>query len=122
MILVDTSVWIEHFRLGNNGLTKLLDNTQVLMHPFVIGELACGNLNQRRKILNGLNWLPQANMASDSEVLYFIESQKLMGQGIGYIDTHLLASVTLTHAAGIWTRDKRLEMVAFDMNLGWQPG
>jgi hypothetical protein len=117
MILVDTSVWIDHLRTGDERLVELLDNSQVFMHSFVIGELACGNLHRRDEVLSLLNDLPQAPVASQEEVLYFIESKKLMGKGIAYIDAHLLASAALAEAALIWTRDKRLQKVASKLKL-----
>ena len=116
MTLVDTSVWIDHLRSGEDGLTKLLQSAQVLIHPFIIGELACGNLRNRREIMTLLADLPQITVATDSEVLFFIERQALMGQGIGYIDAHLLAAVALESPARLWSRDKRL--VAATSKLG----
>jgi len=106
VILVDTSVW------GNKTVARLLDVGRVLVHPFVIGELALGNLRHRRTILAYLQNLPQANAATDSEVLHFIEQHDLAGHGIGYVDVHLLASTCLTAGSSLWTRDKRLLSVA----------
>jgi predicted nucleic acid-binding protein len=117
MILVDTSVWIDHLRKGNARLSSLLSNAAVLIHPFVIGELACGNLHNRNRILNLLGDLPASRMADDREVLFFIERNDLMGRGIGYIDAHLLASVSLSGAAGIWTIDRKLNNVASQLGL-----
>lgn len=117
MILVDTSVWIDHLRRGNDHLVALLRDTAVLMHPFVHGELACGNLKQRREVLALLGGLPQAVVADNDEVLFCIEQHKLMGRGIGYVDAHLLAATQLTDAARLWTRDKRLRAVARSMSL-----
>ena len=117
MILVDTSVWIDHLRSGDERLIELLDSSHVLAHPFVIGELACGNLRKRDEVLRLLNDLPQAVAASQKEVLHFIEHNKLMGQGIGYIDAHLLASAALTDTALIWTRDKHLQKLAKKLKL-----
>ncbi len=108
MILVDTSIWIDHFRNTDITLVKLLNSQQVLAHPFVIGELALGNLQQRESILSALQNLPQATTAHDDEVLHFIGLQSLFGFGIGCIDAHLLAAVRLTPNALLWTRDKRL--------------
>jgi len=119
MILVDTSIWIDHLRAGDEHLVTLLNRSQVLAHPFVIGELACGNLHQRDEVLRLLNDLPQAPVASQEEVLHFIERSKLMGQGIGFIDTHLLASVALADTALIWTRDQRLQKVAMRLKLAF---
>ena len=117
MILVDTSVWIDHLRSGDEQLADLLNRSQVVIHPFVIGELACGNLRQRDEVLRLLNDLPQAAVASQEEVLHLIEHKKLMGLGIGFIDAHLLASAALTDMAEIWTRDKRLQGVAQTLGL-----
>ncbi len=107
MILVDTSVWVDHFRSRNRTLISLLHAEQVLTHPFVIGELACGGLRNRRKILGHLAVLPQARVASHEEVLSFLEGQRQFGRGIGWIDAHLLASALLSHAALI-TLDRPL--------------
>jgi predicted nucleic acid-binding protein len=117
MILVDTSVWIDHLRTGDERLAELLDASRVFVHPFVIGELACGNLRNREEVLRLLNDLPQVPVASHEEVLHFIESNRLMGKGIGYMDAHLLASATLADAAMIWTRDKRLQKIARKLKL-----
>ena len=94
MILVDTSIWIDHLRVGEEGLVTLLNSTQVLCHPFVVGELACGNLRNRDEALTLLSELPRIAVATDAEVLYYIEQHGLMGRGIGYIDAHLLAAVS----------------------------
>jgi hypothetical protein len=117
MILVDTSVWVDHLRAGVEALAAHLDGSRVLMHPFVLGELACGNLRNRGELLALLKDLPQAAVASDAEVLFFIERHALMGRGIGYLDAHLLAAVALDGAAQLWTRDKRLRSVADTLNL-----
>jgi len=117
MILVDTSVWIDHLRVGDEGLVKLLDSAQVLCHPFVVGELACGNLRNRDEALTLLGELPSVAVATDAEVLYFIGQHGLMGRGIGYIDAHLLAAVSLAAPARLWTRDKRLGAVATELGL-----
>lgn len=117
MILVDTSIWVEHLRKGMPGLIAALERNDVLTHPFVMGELACGNLKNRQEVLRLLGDLPIAPVATDPEVLGFIERRSLMGRGIGYIDVHLLASVTLDGAARLWTRDKRLAAVALDLRL-----
>ena len=120
MILVDTSVWIDHLRSGDSELVALLNNSQVLMHPFVLGELACGNLHNRAEVLVLLRDLPQADMASDEEVLFFIEEQELMGRGIGYVDAHLLAAAMLVGSVSIWTQDKRLRAVADSLVLDYR--
>lgn len=107
MILVDTSIWVDHFRRGDQALADLLSSGQVLMHPFVRGELALGNLKPRSEILRLLSDLPHATVAEESELLHIVETRKLMGLGIGLIDAHLLASALLD-ACKLFTRDKRL--------------
>ncbi|MEO8117772.1 MAG: type II toxin-antitoxin system VapC family toxin [Rhodoferax sp.] len=108
MILVDTSIWIDHLRAGDERLARRLDDGKVLAHPFVTGELALGNLRNRDAVLGALQDLPQANVATEAEVLRFIAEKSLFGMGIGYIDAHLLAAVLLTPGSLLWTRDKRL--------------
>ena len=117
MILVDTSVWIDHLRKGSTLLDSLLLNSAVLIHPFVIGELACGNLHNRRQILNLLGDLPASRVADDREVLFFIEHNELMGRGIGYVDAHLLASVSLSSPSRLWTVDRKLKDVATSLGM-----
>jgi predicted nucleic acid-binding protein len=117
VILVDTSVWVQHLRAGDHFLADLLERGEVLMHPFVIGELAMGNLRQRALVLNAVSNLPQASIASNLEVLQFIEQHHLFGRGIGYIDVHLLAAVRLTAGSALWTNDKRLHGVAERLGL-----
>jgi predicted nucleic acid-binding protein len=117
VILADTSVWVDHLRAGDKALVALLDVGMVLAHPFVIGELALGNLRQREIVLKALADLPRASVATDAEVLHFIERHALSGRGIGYIDAHLLAAVTLTAGAELWTKDKRLRGVAVQLGL-----
>jgi predicted nucleic acid-binding protein len=112
MVLVDTSVWIDHLHHGDATLASALEEGSVLTHPFVIGELACGNLRRRAEILRLLGELPQAPVASTAEVLEFIERRHLMGRGIGFVDAHLLASVTLAGSAMLLTSDRRLAAVA----------
>lgn len=114
MILVDTSVWVEHLRAGTTGLEELLNDCHVVCHPFIIGELACGNLKNRTEILSLLNNLPMATRADDDEVFQFIEDNKLMGKGLGYIDIHLLMSAMLTRIP-FWTLDKRLNEVSSNL-------
>ncbi|MEK6790901.1 MAG: type II toxin-antitoxin system VapC family toxin [Deltaproteobacteria bacterium] len=107
MVLVDTSVWVAHFRAGDSELERLLNHGQVICHPFVVGELACGNLKNRTEILSLLQALPTALVLDHDEVLRFVDTHRLMGRGLGYIDIHLLASAMLTNAS-LWTLDKRL--------------
>jgi len=120
MILVDSSVWIDHLRAGEPGLVELLNSNNVLSHPFVVGELACGNLKNRKMVLSLLQDLPTIQVATDDEVLFFVERHELMGRGIGYVDAHLLAAVMLEGTAKLWTRDKRLDSVAETMKLAFQ--
>jgi predicted nucleic acid-binding protein len=122
LILVDTSVWINHLRYGDTTLTNLLNAGQVCVHPFVIGELALGNLQQRDDILDILNNMPRSKIATDEEVMKLINLSKLYGQGIGYIDAHLLASTRLTPGSLLWTLDKRLRAVANQLGLHIAPG
>jgi predicted nucleic acid-binding protein len=117
MILVDTSVWVDHLRASDKTLAQLLDAGTVLVHPFVTGELALGNLRQRDLVLGALRDLPQASVATDQEVLHFIGRQALFGLGIGYVDAHLLAAVRLAEGAALWTRDQRLHSVADRLGL-----
>jgi predicted nucleic acid-binding protein len=117
VILVDSSVWVDHLRRGDATLAGLLENGRVLAHPFVTGELALGSLKKRAVILTDLQSLPQAVIAHDEEVLRFIDQYTLYGLGIGYIDAHLLTSVRLTAGGSLWTRDKRLHAVAERLGL-----
>jgi len=117
VILVDSSVWVDHLRAGDVALERLLVNGDVLAHPFVIGELALGNLRQRDLVLDALGQLPRTVVASDEEVLRFISGLRLFGRGIGYVDAHLLAAARLTPDARLWTRDRRLRTVAADLGL-----
>ena len=116
MVLVDTSVWVEHLRYGAIGLQARLHGGQVCCHPFIIGELACGNLKHRSLILSLLKAVPQAIEAGHEEVMQFIENYRLMGKGLGYIDLHLLASARLTKVR-LWTLDKKLHAVAGKLAL-----
>ena len=121
MILVDTSIWIDHLRQRDERLSALLDQGQVLAHPFVIGELVLGNLQNRDAILGALQDLPQTPVATDAEVLGFITGNALHGMGIGYIDAHLLAATRLASGAMLWTRDKRLLAVGMKLGLAENP-
>jgi predicted nucleic acid-binding protein len=116
MILVDTSVWIDHLRRGDDTLAELLEGTEVWCHLFVRGELACGHLQNRREILSLMESLPESPVAGHEEVMTMVESRRLMGRGLGWVDVHLLASAML---AGIplWTRDRRLASVAEELGL-----
>lgn len=116
MVLVDTSVWVAHLREGNVGLETLLNEGHVATHPFIIGELACGNIRNRSEIIDLLRALPTAVPAEDEEVMRLIEAHELMGKGLGYIDIHLLASAILTEVP-LWTLDRRLGEAASKLNL-----
>ncbi len=117
-ILVDTSVWVSHFRHGDLHLVELLDEGSVVVHPFVIGELACGNLRNSAEILSLLHALPSAVIAEHEEVMLFIENNRLMGKGLGYVDMHLLAASVLS-SVRLWTNDKSLAKACADLKLAW---
>jgi predicted nucleic acid-binding protein len=119
MVLVDTSVWIDHLRSNEPTLVKLLESNRVLGHQFVRGELGLGNLSKRSVILKALDNLPQAPVAFNDEMNVFIENHALFGLGIGFIDAHLLASTRLAVNAKLWTRDKRLLATASKFDLAY---
>lgn len=119
MILIDTSVWIDHLRQSDPALTDLLTQNQVLAHPFVIGELALGTARQTENLIRLLSLLPQPVVANDQEVMHLIRREVLAGSGIGFVDVHLLASTRLTPGAKLWTRDKRLAKVAEKLEIGY---
>lgn len=121
MILVDTSVWVDHLRAGDDGLVALLEEARVLVHPFVIGEIACGTLADRAQTLDLLTNMPTAPCAEHHEVLVFIEQHRLYGRGVGYVDAHLLASVALVPGAVLWTRDRRLHSTAAALGCAYAP-
>jgi predicted nucleic acid-binding protein len=116
MVLVDTSVWVLHLRGGKSGLEWLLDGARVACHPFIIGEIACGNLKNRAEILSLLQTLPVTKLAEHEEVMRFIEDHGLMGRGLGYIDVHLLASALLS-GVPIWTLDKQLDAISAELGV-----
>jgi len=117
VVLVDTSVWVDHLQRTNAELTVLLNSNQVLIHPFVVGELALGSLQQRSVVIEALSNLPLATHANDSEVMQFITANALHGMGIGYVDAHLLAATKLTPTAKLLTLDKRLQAAAHKLGL-----
>ena len=116
MILVDTSVWVQHLRKGSGRLRFLLDEEQVFCHPFVVGELACGMLRNRGEVLGLLRNLPQARIAEHEEVLDFLQTRHLYGRGLGWVDAHLLASALLT-GCDLWTLDKPLRSAATALGI-----
>lgn len=121
MVLVDTSVWIDHLRSREPEMASLEDGRQIFMHPMVVGELACGNLANRNDVLRYLSRLPRILLATDDEVLFFIERHRLMGTGIGYIDAHLLTASVLQGATQLWTRDRRVMAVADELGIRFTP-
>jgi len=118
MVLVDTSVWVNHFRRGEHHLAKLLMDAEVACHPFTIGELACGNIGNRAEILNLLRSLPLAPTINLDEYRYFVERNKLYEIGIGFVDVNLLASAKLA-GVPLWTIDKKLQHAAFSLDLSY---
>ncbi|MFC2167264.1 type II toxin-antitoxin system VapC family toxin [Acidobacteriota bacterium] len=118
MVLVDTSVWISHLRKGNSQLQVLLMDGKVACHPYIIGELACGNLKNRQEILTLLEALPKTELAGHDEILYFIDQHRLMGKGLGLIDMHLLVSTQLS-GVSLWTLDNNLKDAADELNLSF---
>jgi predicted nucleic acid-binding protein len=121
MILVDTSIWIDHIRRPNRRLIAMLDAELVSMHPWVIGELACGDLADRQNVLYLLGSLPRTAVATDDEVLFFIDKHRISGKGVGYLDMHLLAAAALG-SLQVWTRDRRLQEVASGLGLNVPAG
>ena len=119
MVLVDTSVWVKHFQEGDLRLQELLSDAEIASHPFVIGELACGNIKNRGEILSLLQSLPIAQPIDLAEFLYFVEENGLMGTGIGFIDIHLLASAKLS-GIPLWTFDKKLRAAAMKLDVAYQ--
>ena len=117
MILVDTSVWVDFFRRGDDLLAGLLEDGEVLMHPYVVGELACGFLPSRQQVMVDLSKLPTAPVAKHSEVLHFIDNSQLAGTGVGYLDCHLLVSTLLGDGTRLWSRDKKLAALASRFSL-----
>ncbi len=118
-ILVDTSIWIDHLRNKDDHLVNLLQHSQVLIHPIIRGELACGCLHNRDQFLGLLNNLPKAAEATHDEALFCLEKHKLMGKGVGFVDVHLLASALLSKNTLLWTRDRRLHDLAQLLNVSW---
>ena len=119
MVLVDTSIWVTHLRQGSRQLESLLMDAEVMCHPFIIGELACGNLKNRSEIISLLQSLPMVPTIEFDEFLFFIDKNRLMGKGIGFVDVHLLASAQLT-GIPLWTADKRLKSSADQLKLAFK--
>ncbi len=118
MILVDTNIWINHFHKSDSELMVLLNRGAVVCHPFIIGELACGNLNNRKEILCLFRSLPSAIVVEPDEFMEFVEARKLMGKGLGFVDVHILASTVLSGLA-LWTGDKRLAKAACEIGVSY---
>lgn len=121
MILVDSSVWIDHLRRADAALVALLNAGDVACHPFIVGEIACGHLRERARVLADLALLPQASTASHGEALALLESHRLAGCGIGWTDVHLLASTVLSPPSSLWSRDRRLQMAAGRLGVAFAP-
>ena len=121
MVLVDTAVWVDHFHRRDPQLFELLENEHVLMHPMVVGELALGYLADRQQVLADLIDMPEISVATNDEVLFFIEHHRLMGSGIGYVDAHLLTACVLHGATRLWTRDRRMSRIADELGIGFPP-
>ena len=119
MIIPDTSIWINHIHHRDPQLAELLTQRLVLVHPFVIGEIALGSMKQYDAIIESLSTLPAAPTVTEEEVRFMIKRHAIMGSGIGYVDAHLLASAMLTDDALLWTRDKRLDLVASRIGIAW---
>jgi predicted nucleic acid-binding protein len=117
IFLVDSSVWIDHFRKMDPALERALVAGDVLGHPFVTGEIAMGSLEDRQAVIESLQHLPQAQIAEDEEVLGLVEGRRLFSLGLGWIDAHLLASTLLTRDARLWTRDRRLRAAAQELDV-----
>ena len=117
MILVDTSVWVDHLNHGDDELVALLNDHRIQIHPFIIGELACGTLRNRQRVLMGLGEIPSVEMVANRSVIDFIEQHTLFGVGIGWVDVHLLAATARTEGCQLWTRDKRLHTQAERLSL-----
>jgi len=119
MVLVDTSIWVAHLRHGDRQLERLLMDAEVICHPFIIGELACGNINNRNEILSLLKSLPLAPVLEFDEFLFFLDENQLMRIGIGFVDVHILASAKLAGSL-LWTADKKLNSAAINLSLNYQ--
>jgi predicted nucleic acid-binding protein len=117
MILADSSIWVDHLRRKDAAMEAQLGERSIVIHPFIVGEVALGHLERRAEVLLRLHWLPRVTIADASEVIRFVDRHKLFGTGIGYVDAHLLVSCRLTPDTLLWTRDKRLHAVAARLAL-----
>lgn len=117
MILVDTSIWIDHLRKPDSGLQKLLESGEVVTHPYVVMELALGSIAKREEVISNLSLLPQSQVAEPAELFALIEKRSLYRKGIGVIDLHLIASALIDSSISIWTRDKRLGEIASSLGI-----
>lgn len=122
MVLVDTSVWINHLRYNDEVLCDLLEQGHACVHSLVIGELACENLQNRSQLISLLKNLPHVSEASHEEALFCLDQHRLMGRGISFVDVHLIASALLTPNTTLWTRDRRLSAVAQSLHISWPEG
>lgn len=118
-VLVDTSVWVDHLRQADKTLTQLLNQGQVSIHPMIIGELVCGNLNNRAQLISLWNNLPSVSEANHEEALFCLDTHQLMGRGIGFVDLHLLAATLISANTRLWTKDRRLNVIAQSLNVGF---
>ena len=116
MVLVDTSVWVSHLRAAKPALKTLLLETEVACHPYIVGELACGNIKNRKEFLSLLQVLPMAPIVTQEEFLHFVDAHKLMGSGVGFVDIHLMASARLAKIP-LWTEDTKLKAAAGKLKL-----
>lgn len=117
MILVDTSIWIDHLRRADRRLEQLLESGDVVCHPFVIGEIACGSLAQRQRVLGFLAQLPQLPVAQQSEAMWFLDRHGYYARGLGWVDVHLLASASIAMETWLWSRNRRLAEAAADLGI-----
>ena len=119
MILADSSVWIDHLIVEDPHLVSMLDQQEILIHPMVIGELACGNMRDRADMMRLFRRLPKILAASHDEVLFLIEYHQMMGRGIGFIDAHLLAAAVMSAPTQLWTKDRRLMALASELGVAY---
>ena len=121
MILADTSVWVRHLRGQDSAFEALLDVQEIVSHPFVVGELLCGNLRPDSPVLKRIRQIESLPKATEEEVIGLIRFRRLMGRGVGYLDVHLVASVLITGATSLWSLDNRLAAVADELGIRFEP-